>query len=81
MFHSPWNSWRRVDVLERRTKMDWAFKIKKLVDIDFPEAKKFIIVCDNLNSRSMKYLYSTFTKEDADRITKRIEFHKFRRQK
>jgi hypothetical protein len=76
MFYSPWDSWRRVDVLEHRTKMDWAFQIKKLVDIDFPEANKFLIVCDNLNTHSLKSLYSTFTKEETDRIAKSIEFHK-----
>ena len=33
---SPLDGWRRVEVRERRTKVDWAHVIKKLVDEDYP---------------------------------------------
>jgi hypothetical protein len=44
MFVATHEGWRRVEVLERRTMIDWAEQIKRLVDIDFPEAEKIIKV-------------------------------------
>ncbi|MDR2632504.1 MAG: transposase [Treponema sp.] len=35
---------------ERRTRRDWAEQIKRLVDEDFPQAEKIVLVMDNLNT-------------------------------
>ena len=35
MLFAPLDGWRRVEVRERRTKVDWAHVIKKLVDEDW----------------------------------------------
>ena len=40
--------WRRVDVTEHRTKADWAYRIRKLVDGRYPKANCIVIVRDNL---------------------------------
>ena len=31
---------------ERKTKIDWAYEVKILLEEDFPQAKKVIFVCD-----------------------------------
>ena len=58
MFTAPLEGWRRVDVTERRTAVDWAHQIKRLVDGDFPDAEKTVLVMDNLNTHRPASLYS-----------------------
>lgn len=52
MFNEPLGGWRRVTVTERRAKTDWAYQIKKLVDEDYADASKIVLVCDNLNTHN-----------------------------
>jgi transposase len=72
MFSAPHDGWRRVDVTERRTALDWAHQIKKLVDEDFPEAKSITLVLDNLNTHSTASLYKAFEPEEARRIARKL---------
>jgi hypothetical protein len=44
MFTAPLTGWRRAEITERRTRQDWARQIQKLVDEDFPNADKIILV-------------------------------------
>jgi DDE superfamily endonuclease len=53
MLCEPLTGWRRVAVTERRTAQDFAHQLKKLVDEDFPHAKKIVLVTDNLNTHTM----------------------------
>lgn len=39
IFFEPLQGWR-IDVTERRTSVDWAHQIRKLVDEDYPKAIK-----------------------------------------
>ena len=75
MFFAPLNGWRHVEVTDRRTQVDWAMAVRKLVDEHFPEAEKIIIVMDNLNTHSPSSLYEAFTPEEAKRILDRLEIH------
>ena len=50
MLFAPLDGWRRVEVRERRTKVDWAHVIKKLVDEDYPDRDRIVLVMDNLNT-------------------------------
>jgi len=75
MFTQPLGGWRRVDILETRKKNDWAQQIKKLVDEDFPDAEKFILVCDNLNTHNASSLYQAFDAKEAKRILDKLEIH------
>ena len=75
MFTEPLGGWRRVDVNERRTKVDWALQIKKLVDEDYPNVTKIILVCDNLNTHNISSLYEAFPPSEAKRIADKIEIH------
>lgn len=67
--------WRRVSVREHRTKTDWAQEIKILLDIDYPEVEKIILVCDNLNTHNIGALYEAFEPAEARRLARRLEIH------
>ena len=75
MFTAPLKGWRRVEVTERRTQVDWAHQIKKLVDEDFPDAEKIVLVMDNLNTHRPASLYEAFEPSEAKRIWDRLEIH------
>jgi hypothetical protein len=75
MFNEPLGGWRRVSVRKRRTSVDWAHEIKQLLDEDFPEAEKVILVCDNLNTHKIASLYEAFDPHEARRLVKRLEIH------
>ena len=71
----PLTGYLRVDVLARRTKQDWAHFIKALVDDEYPNCEKLILVMDNLNTHRIGSLYETFQAEQAHRIAQKIEIH------
>ena len=75
MFTAPLECWRRVTIRTRRCKTDWADEIKKLVDEDFPDAEKIVLVCDNLNTHNISSLYEAFAPSEARRIWERLELH------
>jgi transposase len=71
----PHQGWRYMSVTERRTKKDFAYFIKELVDVYYPDAEKIRIVIDNLNTHTPGALYEAFSPEEARRISQIIEFH------
>ena len=75
MICEPLRGWRRVAVTERRTAQDFAKQLHKLVDQDFPQAKKIVLITDNLNTHTMWSLYQTFPPEEARRILDKLEWH------
>ena len=75
MFTAPHECWRRVTIREHRCKTDWAQEIKQLVDEDFPDAEKIVLVCDNLNTHDISSLYEAFEPNDARRIWEKLELH------
>jgi hypothetical protein len=75
MFSAPLEKWRRADVTEHRTKLDWAHQIKKLVTVDFPDKKKFVLVMDNLNTHTIGSLYKAFPPEEARQLRDKLEIH------
>ena len=50
MLFAPLEGWRRVEATERRTKTDWAEVVRKLVDEDYPDRDRIVLVMDNLNT-------------------------------
>ena len=48
MFTEPLASWRKVSVRQTKTMIDWAQEIRELLDVDYADAEKVILVCDNL---------------------------------
>jgi len=75
MFTEPLAGWRKVNVRERRTKTDWAQEIRELLDVDYPKAKRVVLVCDNLNTHKLASLYETFPPAEARRLVERLELH------
>lgn len=75
MFTEPLGGWRKVSVRQRRTARDWALEIKELLDVDYPKAKKVILVCDNLNTHKAASLYEAFKPQEARRLLERLEIH------
>jgi hypothetical protein len=74
MLCEPMVGWRRVEVTSQRTAVDYAHLLKNLVDYDYPDALKIIVVQDNLNIHSPASLYKAFEPEEARRILERLEF-------
>lgn len=74
-FVEPLGGKHHVSVREHRTATDWAEEIKYLVDVMYPEAKKIILVMDNLNTHKTASLYKKYPAAEARRIIKRLEIH------
>jgi hypothetical protein len=75
MFFDPVQGWRRVSGRDSRTRLDWAEEIRRLLDEDYPLARKVKLVCDNLNTHSIASLYEAFPAAEAHRLARRLEIH------
>ncbi len=72
MFFAPHLGWRRVAAGRRRTRVDWARQIRRLVDEDFPNARHITLVCDNLNTHAKASLYEAFEPAEAHRLASKL---------
>jgi len=75
MVFEPLAGRRRVAITERRTAVDFAHVVRDLVDIDYPQAEKIVLVMDNLNTHGPASLYEAFEPTEARRICDRLEIH------
>ena len=75
MYFQPLAGWRHVEVTEQRTQRDFAYQMKDLVDVHFPEAEVIRVVLDNLNTHTPAALYEVFEPQEARRIVRKLEFH------
>jgi hypothetical protein len=66
---------RHVWITEHRTKKDWAWQIKQMLDERYPKAIKVRLVMDNLNTHNIASLYETFEPDEARRLAKRLDIH------
>jgi hypothetical protein len=73
LFFDPVRGWRRVSGRDSRTRVDWAEEVRRLLDEDYPEARKVKLVCDNLNTHTIASLYEAFPAEEAHRLARRLE--------
>ena len=71
----PLAGWRRVDARPRRTKIDWAGQVKRLLCVDYPEAETVVLVMDNLNTHGIGSLYEAFEPAEAHALAQRLEIH------
>ena len=62
-------------VTERRTKQDFAWQMRWLVDEAYPDVPVIRVVLDNLNTHRTASLYEAFPAAEARRIAQRLEFH------
>jgi DDE superfamily endonuclease len=75
MMFAPLASWRQVKVTDQRTRVDWAYCMRDLVDIHFPDAEKIVLVMDNLNTHQLASLYEAFPPAEARRLAQKLEIH------
>lgn len=75
VFTEPLGGVRHVSTREHRTAVDWAQEIKYLADTMYPNAKKILLVLDNLNIHKPSSLYKAYPAAEARRIIKRLEIH------
>ena len=73
VFVEPLRGWRRVEVTERRTRLDWAREVRQLIDVDYQRAKKITLVMDNLNTHGPASLYEAFEPAEARRLIEKLE--------
>jgi uncharacterized small protein (DUF1192 family) len=75
MMFAPLEGWRHVKVTDRHTALDYAQVLKELSDTHFPNAKKIVLVQDNLNTHKPVSLYEAFPPAEARRLVERFEWH------
>lgn len=75
LLFAPHLGWRHVEVTGRRTAKDFAQVIQDLVDVQFPDAEKIVLVMDNLNTHTPASLYEAFVPAEARRLADKLEIH------
>jgi hypothetical protein len=75
LFTEPLGGWRSAKAFERRTKVDWANQVRWVLDEQYPDAKKVVLVMDNLNTHNISSLYAAFEPEIAFSLAQRLEIH------
>jgi hypothetical protein len=71
----PLRGWRHVDAQPRRTKLDWARQVERLLASDYPDAETVVLVMDNLNTHGIGSLYEVFEPAKAFALAQRLEIH------
>jgi hypothetical protein len=64
-----------VDAQPRRTRIDWAGQVERLLNVDYPKAEKVVLVMDNLNTHTIGSLYEAFDPATAFALAQRLEIH------
>lgn len=75
MLFEPLAGQRDVEVTDRRTKKDYAERLRYLSEEVYPQAEVIVLVQDNLNTHSPASLYEAFAPAEAERLAQRFEFH------
>jgi hypothetical protein len=75
LFTEPLAGWRKAVVSERRTAVDWAIEIQRLLDEDDADSETVILVCDQLNIHKIASLYEAFAPATARRLVERLTIH------
>lgn len=71
----PLTGKRHVAATEHRTRKDWAWWIKGMLDERYPNAVQVRLVMDNLNTHCFASFYETFEPQEARRLVERLEIH------
>jgi hypothetical protein len=71
----PLTGIRYVNITETRKRVDWANFIKNILDEKYPDAKKVVLIMDNLNTHGIASFYETFPPDEAYRLAQRLEIH------
>lgn len=71
----PLRGWRKTVVTQDRTARSFAHQLKELVDGCYPQARRVVLVTDNLNIHGVWSLYEVFPPDEAKRIANKLEWH------
>jgi hypothetical protein len=71
----PLTGWRHVAVTDTRKRGDWAHFVRHLVDEQYQDAERIVLVMDQLNTHSLASLYEAFPPAEAQRLAGRLEIH------
>lgn len=74
MFTEPLAGWRQVSVRATKTKADWAIEMASLLEGQYADCEKVILVCDNLNTHTKGAFYEVFEPERARRLVKKLQW-------
>jgi hypothetical protein len=66
---------RRVIARQQRTRIDWAHEIDHLLNVDYPDVERVVLVMDNLNTHTIGSLYEAFEPAKARALAERLEIH------
>lgn len=69
----PLSGKRVADVFSKRSKREFAKHFKRVAE-KYPQAKKIIVVLDNLNTHNASSFYEVFEAEEAFRLSQLFEF-------
>ncbi len=61
----PLRSRRHVQVTDQRTAVDWAHFMRDVAEVHYPDAKKIVVVMDNLNTHGSSSFYEAFAPAEA----------------
>jgi hypothetical protein len=75
LFFEPLAGWRHIEMTARRTKLDFAYQMRWLVDAAYPNVEGIDVVLDNLNTHTYAALYEAFDPAEARRIARKLTFH------
>jgi hypothetical protein len=75
MVFAPLLGQRWTRITKRRTRKDWAYLVRDIVEVLFPDAERVILVMDNLNTHVGGALYEAFPPAEARRILNQLEIH------
>ena len=73
MYYAPFDDWRRTDVATDHTASTWAEGVRRLVEEDFPQARRITLVLDNLSTHSGASLYKSFPPAKARALLDKLE--------
>ena len=71
----PFAGKRVVKVTKQKTSQDWARFMQEVIDVQYPNAEKILLVMDNLSTHSPAAFYHTFPPDEARRLAAKLEIH------
>ena len=74
LFTEPLAGWRDVRARARRTKVDWALEVARILDGRYANHEKVILVCDNLNIHTKGAFYAAFNAKKAKAYAEKVQF-------
>lgn len=74
LFTEPLSGWREATARERKTKVDWAIEVARLLEGRYAKCERVILVSDNLNTHTNGAFSEAFEPERARALVRGIQF-------